>query len=97
MGENCMFGGQVGLGGHLKVGDRVILAAQSGVGQNVESNQTLFGSPAFDMKKAIRAYRITSYNVCYTKLLRTLSSAATIIIAISVTCAPRARIAVNAS
>jgi len=58
VGENCMFGGQVGLGGHLKVGDRVILAAQSGVGQNVESNQTLFGSPAFDMKKAIRAYML---------------------------------------
>ncbi len=58
VGENCMFGGQVGLGGHLKVGDRVMLAAQSGVAQNIKSDQTLFGSPAFDMKTALRAYML---------------------------------------
>ncbi len=58
VGKNCMFGGQVGLGGHITVGDKVILGAQSGVAQNIKSNQTLLGSPAFDIKKAMRAYTL---------------------------------------
>lgn len=56
VGNNCMFGGQVGLAGHITVGDKVTLAAQSGVGQSVKPNQTLFGSPAIDIKVAMRAY-----------------------------------------
>lgn len=51
-----MFGGQVGLGGHITVGDRVTLGAQSGVAQNIGDNQVLLGSPAFDIKLAMKAY-----------------------------------------
>ncbi len=58
VGQNCMFGGQVGLAGHITVGDKVILGAQSGVGQSLKSDQTLLGSPAFDIKKAVRAYML---------------------------------------
>lgn len=56
VGSNCMFGGQVGLGGHITVGDHVTLGAQSGVAQNIGNNQVLLGSPAFDIKLAMKAY-----------------------------------------
>ncbi|HYQ58971.1 MAG TPA: UDP-3-O-(3-hydroxymyristoyl)glucosamine N-acyltransferase [Draconibacterium sp.] len=56
VGKNCMFGGQVGLGGHINVGDHVTLGAQSGVVSNLKSNQTLLGSPAIEIKTAMRAY-----------------------------------------
>lgn len=56
VGKNCMFGGQVGLGGHITVGDNVTLGAQSGVAQNLKSDQVLLGSPAIDIKVAMRAY-----------------------------------------
>lgn len=56
VGNNCMFGGQVGLGGHITVGDNVTLGAQSGVAQNIKGNQILLGSPAIDIKIAMKAY-----------------------------------------
>ncbi len=56
VGNNCQFGGQVGLGGHITVGDNVTLGAQSGVAQNIKSNQILLGSPAFNIKNAMKAY-----------------------------------------
>jgi UDP-3-O-[3-hydroxymyristoyl] glucosamine N-acyltransferase len=43
-----MFGGQVGLAGHLTVGDHVNLGGQSGVTGNVKANQTLIGSPVME-------------------------------------------------
>ena len=56
VGNNCTFGGQVGLGGHITIGDNVTLGAQSGVVQNIKSDQVLLGSPAIDIKVAMRAY-----------------------------------------
>lgn len=58
VGDNCMFGGQVGLGGHITIGNKVTLGAQSGVAQNVKDGQMLLGSPAFDLKTAMRAYML---------------------------------------
>jgi len=55
VGNNCMFGGQVGLAGHLSIGNNVTLGAQSGVAQNVRDNKTLLGSPAMDIKVAMKA------------------------------------------
>jgi UDP-3-O-[3-hydroxymyristoyl] glucosamine N-acyltransferase len=55
IGENCMFGGQVGIGGHVTIGNKVTLGAQSGVAQNIKDNQTLLGTPAFDLRTAMRA------------------------------------------
>ncbi len=56
VGNNCTFGGQVGLGGHINVGNNVTLGAQSGVVQNIKDNQIMLGSPAIDIKVAMRAY-----------------------------------------
>lgn len=58
VGKNCKFGGQVGLAGHLTIGDNVFIGAQSGVAKSVNSNQTIFGSPAIDIKDAIRAITV---------------------------------------
>jgi UDP-3-O-[3-hydroxymyristoyl] glucosamine N-acyltransferase len=43
-----MFGGQVGLAGHITVGDHVNLGGQSGIHGSLKSNQTLIGSPAIE-------------------------------------------------
>lgn len=58
IGNNCMFGGQAGVAGHLTIGDNVQLGAQSGVNKNIKNGETLFGTPAFDIKSAIRAYTV---------------------------------------
>lgn len=41
-----MFGGQVGLAGHIEIGDGVILGAQAGIANSVKSGEKLLGSPA---------------------------------------------------
>jgi hypothetical protein len=38
---------QVGIAGHLTIGDNVRIQAQSGVGRNIKDNEVLQGSPAF--------------------------------------------------
>ncbi|HCE58764.1 MAG TPA: UDP-3-O-(3-hydroxymyristoyl)glucosamine N-acyltransferase, partial [Prolixibacteraceae bacterium] len=58
VGKNCKFGGQVGLGGHLSIGDNVFIGAQSGVIKSIESNQVILGSPAMEIKEAIRAITV---------------------------------------
>ena len=40
-------GQQVGIAGHLVIGDRVRIAAQSGIGSNIGDGETVQGSPAF--------------------------------------------------
>ncbi len=58
VGEYCRIAGQVGMAGHLTVGDHVQIGAQSGVVKNVKSNETILGSPAIDVKQAIRMYTV---------------------------------------
>ena len=58
VGKNCKFGGQVGLAGHLTIGDNVFIGAQSGVVKSVENNQVILGSPAMEIKDAIRAITV---------------------------------------
>jgi UDP-3-O-[3-hydroxymyristoyl] glucosamine N-acyltransferase len=41
-----MIGGQVGIVGHITIGDNVKIQAQSGIGRNVKANEVLQGSPA---------------------------------------------------
>lgn len=55
VGRNCQIGGQVGLAGHLKVGDNVKIGAQSGVSNNLKDNETVLGSPAYDVTKQVRS------------------------------------------
>jgi UDP-3-O-[3-hydroxymyristoyl] glucosamine N-acyltransferase len=58
VGKNCKFGGQVGLAGHLSIGDNVFIGAQSGVAKSVAGNQIILGSPAIDIKEAIKAITV---------------------------------------
>jgi len=58
VGKNCKFGGQVGLAGHLTIGDNVFIGAQSGVAKSVNDNQIILGSPAIEIKDAIRAITV---------------------------------------
>lgn len=48
IGKSCMIGGQVGMAGHIKIGDRVKVQAQSGIGRNIEDDEVIQGSPAFN-------------------------------------------------
>jgi UDP-3-O-[3-hydroxymyristoyl] glucosamine N-acyltransferase len=40
-----MIGGQVGIAGHLTIGNNVRIQAQSGVGRNIKDDEILQGSP----------------------------------------------------
>ena len=51
-----MTGGQVGITGHITVGDNVKIAGQSGVSKSIKDNQALQGSPAFSYKDYMRSY-----------------------------------------
>ena len=58
IGKNCKLGGQVGLAGHLTIGDNVFIGAQSGIAKSVNSNQIILGSPAIEIKDAIKAITV---------------------------------------
>lgn len=58
VGKNCQFGGQVGLAGHLTIGDNVMIGAQSGIAKSVKSDQVILGSPAINIKDAIKAISV---------------------------------------
>ena len=49
--KNVILGGQVGLVDHIKLGNKVMVAAQSGVTKSVPDNSILFGSPARPIRK----------------------------------------------
>lgn len=58
VGKNCKFGGQIGVAGHLAIGDNVFIGAQSGVTKSVNSNQIILGSPAIEIKDAIKSITV---------------------------------------
>lgn len=45
-----MFGGQVGLGGHITVGDNANIGAQSGIISNIEPGAKIMGAPAIPVR-----------------------------------------------
>lgn len=51
IGEWCAFGGQVGLADHLTIGNRVRVAAQSGVPNDVADDLAVGGYPAIEMRR----------------------------------------------
>jgi UDP-3-O-[3-hydroxymyristoyl] glucosamine N-acyltransferase len=51
-----MIGGQVGIAGHLTIGNGVRVQAQSGIGKNIKDNETLQGSPAFGYADYSKSY-----------------------------------------
>lgn len=58
IGRDCLIGGQVGFVGHIKVGDKVQVQAQSGINKNIESHSKLYGSPAIRYMDFLRAYNL---------------------------------------
>ena len=48
--------GQVGIVGHIKVGDGAKIAAQSGVSSNIKAGEVVQGAPAFDFGKYQKSY-----------------------------------------
>ena len=56
MGNYVVLGGQVGVAGHLKIGNQVTIAAQSGVMHNISDGEKILGSPAVPDRQAKRQY-----------------------------------------
>lgn len=57
VGKNCMFGGQVGLIGHLNIANGVKIAAQSGITKDIKDEGIIVqGSPAFEFGPYQRSY-----------------------------------------
>lgn len=61
LGHHCVIGGQSAIVGHANVGNCVMLGGQSGITNDVPDGKTLFGTPAFDAKKAKLAYAMIKY------------------------------------
>ena len=54
LGNYVVLGGQVGLAGHLKIGNRVSVAAQSGVMNNIPDGEKWLWTPAQPDRQAKR-------------------------------------------
>ena len=54
IGNNCILAGQVGIIGHIKIADNVIILARSGVGKSIKVAGYYFGAPAKEIKTAYR-------------------------------------------
>jgi len=51
-----MFGGQVGLAGHLKIANGTKIGAQGGILGNIkEENTTIIGSPAIEVRQYFKS------------------------------------------
>ena len=49
-----MIGGQVGIAGHLKIGDNVKIGAQAGVTKSIINNEAVSGTPAVKLKNYLK-------------------------------------------
>ena len=54
IGNFVLTGGQVGINGHIKIGDRVRIAAKSGVFSDVADGESVMGNPAINKFKYIK-------------------------------------------
>ena len=51
-----MIGGQVGIVGHIRIGDNVKIQAQAGVPSNVKDGDVIMGSPAINLRQYMKSY-----------------------------------------
>jgi len=57
IGKECMFGGQVGLVGHLEIADKVLIAAQSGIPSSIKKEGAVVqGAPALPIMDFQKSY-----------------------------------------
>lgn len=54
IGEHCILAGQVGVVGHVNITDNVIVLAQSGISKRITKPGQYFGSPAKEVKTALK-------------------------------------------
>jgi UDP-3-O-[3-hydroxymyristoyl] glucosamine N-acyltransferase len=55
IGKRVILAGQVGIAGHLKVGDDSVITAKSATSHDVENGKVLSGVPAFDNREWLRS------------------------------------------
>jgi UDP-3-O-[3-hydroxymyristoyl] glucosamine N-acyltransferase len=55
LGDYVTVAGQAGLAGHVRIGARVVIGAQSGVTKDVPAGKVVLGSPAVDSIRAKKA------------------------------------------
>jgi UDP-3-O-[3-hydroxymyristoyl] glucosamine N-acyltransferase len=67
-----VLGGQVGVVGHIELGDGVQVGAQSGVARSVEAGKTVFGSPARDISQTMKIEACLRKLPDYVKQIREL-------------------------
>ena len=57
IGKNCMFGGQVGVAGHIMVADGVKATAMAGIGSSVRNKDSIvMGAPAYEISEFKKTY-----------------------------------------
>ena len=56
VGSDCLIGGQAGIAGHLKIGDRVQIQAKTGVLKNLDSDSKVMGFPAINYMDFNKSY-----------------------------------------
>lgn len=54
IGQKCIIAGQVGIIGHIEITDNVVLMAQSGISKAITKPGYYFGSPAKEVKTALK-------------------------------------------
>ncbi len=59
IGDGVVLGGQVGLIDNVEIGDGAMIGAQSGIMQNVSAGQKVLGSPATEIRNALKIMSLT--------------------------------------
>jgi len=54
LGDYVVLGGQVGVAGHLEIGDRAMATAQSGLSKDIPPGAVVSGSPHGDRREHLR-------------------------------------------
>jgi UDP-3-O-[3-hydroxymyristoyl] glucosamine N-acyltransferase len=54
VGRDCILAGQVGSGGHLTIGDRTLITAQSGIPHDLAGDTHYSGSPCVDHRQWLK-------------------------------------------
>ena len=60
LGNYVTLAGQVGVVGHIRIGDQVIIGAQSGVIKDVSSKKMMSGTPVMDHREWLKAQAVFS-------------------------------------
>ena len=72
IGDYVILAGQVGIRDHVKIGNRAIAGAQTGVGSDIPEGQIYSGSPAIPHKSWLRAQSIYAKLPNYIKRIQEL-------------------------